>query len=145
MIPAKRQDQEDQEFEGATVIEPIRGYYDVPIAVLDFASLYPSIMIAHNLCYTTFVKNNQDISPADDYVQTPSGSFFIKFKKGLLPQILENLIKQRKKTKEMMKSEKDPFKYKVLDARQIALKVSANSVYALRGAVKDGILPSLDL
>lgn len=40
-------------YEGATVIEPIKGYYDKPIATLDFASLYPSIMIAHNLCYTT--------------------------------------------------------------------------------------------
>ena len=46
---------EDQ-FEGATVIEPKRGYYDKPIATLDFSSLYPSIMMAHNLCYTTLLK-----------------------------------------------------------------------------------------
>ena len=30
-------------------------YYDVPIATLDFASLYPSIMMAHNLCYTSLL------------------------------------------------------------------------------------------
>lgn len=44
-----------EQYEGATVIEPIRGYYKVPIATLDFSSLYPSIMIAHNLCYTTLL------------------------------------------------------------------------------------------
>ncbi|RWS18535.1 DNA polymerase-like protein, partial [Leptotrombidium deliense] len=42
-------------YAGATVIEPLKGYYDVPIATLDFCSLYPSIMIAHNLCYTTLL------------------------------------------------------------------------------------------
>ena len=38
-------------YEGATVLEAKSGYYKMPIATLDFASLYPSIMMAHNLCY----------------------------------------------------------------------------------------------
>ena len=42
-------------FKGATVIEPKRGYYKKPIATLDFSSLYPSIMMAHNLCYTSLL------------------------------------------------------------------------------------------
>ena len=42
-------------YEGATVLEPKVGYYDKPVATLDFASLYPSIMMAHNLCYTTLL------------------------------------------------------------------------------------------
>jgi len=41
---------ENKNFEGATVLEPETGFYKMPIATLDFASLYPSIMIAHNLC-----------------------------------------------------------------------------------------------
>lgn len=45
----------EEQYEGATVIEPTKGYYDVPIATLDFTSLYPSIMQAHNLCYTTLL------------------------------------------------------------------------------------------
>ena len=45
----------EEGFEGATVIEPVRGYYDEPVATLDFASLYPSIMMAHNLCYSTLL------------------------------------------------------------------------------------------
>ncbi|MGH0187786.1 UNVERIFIED_CONTAM: hypothetical protein FKN15_026403 [Acipenser sinensis] len=45
-----------EDFTGATVIEPVKGYYAVPIATLDFSSLYPSIMMAHNLCYTTLLQ-----------------------------------------------------------------------------------------
>lgn len=45
----------DDQYEGATVIEPKKGYYSDPISTLDFASLYPSIMMAHNLCYTTLL------------------------------------------------------------------------------------------
>eukprot|EP00488_Nonionellina_sp_1-RS-2012_P001116 TRINITY_DN176_c0_g1_i1.p1 TRINITY_DN176_c0_g1~~TRINITY_DN176_c0_g1_i1.p1 ORF type:complete len:197 (-),score=62.11 TRINITY_DN176_c0_g1_i1:144-734(-) len=49
-------------FEGATVIEPKRGYYKEAIVTLDFASLYPSIMIAHNLCYTTMIEHKRDLA-----------------------------------------------------------------------------------
>ena len=46
-------------FQGATVLEPCRGFYrDTAVAVLDFASLYPSIMQAHNMCFSTVVKQN---------------------------------------------------------------------------------------
>lgn len=37
-------------YEGATVLDPIKNYYQVPIATLDFASLYPSIMQAVRIC-----------------------------------------------------------------------------------------------
>jgi|TARA_B110000285_G_C14823211_1_gene467490 DNA polymerase delta subunit 1 len=61
VIPTKRVDGNNGEkFEGATVIEPKRGYYTHPIATLDFASLYPSIMMAHNLCYTTYVPTERE-------------------------------------------------------------------------------------
>jgi DNA polymerase delta subunit 1 len=58
------------------VIEPVRGYYDVPIATLDFSSLYPSIMMAHNLCYTTLL-DPKDVAryqlQPDQYIRSPSG------------------------------------------------------------------------
>ena len=47
-------------YEGATVLEPKAGYYDKPVATLDFASLYPSIMMAHNLCYTTLLPKGHE-------------------------------------------------------------------------------------
>jgi len=37
------------------VLEARTGFYEKPIATLDFASLYPSIMMAYNLCYCTLV------------------------------------------------------------------------------------------
>lgn len=64
--------------------------------------------------------------------------------KGILPEILENLLKARKRAKAMMKEEKDPFRYKVLDGRQLALKMSANSVYGFTGA-QVGKLPCLEI
>lgn len=73
----------DEQYEGATVIEPIKGYYDVPIATLDFSSLYPSIMMAHNLCYTTLttkeIMDSKGYTLGEHYVQTPNnGSFFTR-------------------------------------------------------------------
>lgn len=54
----KRSDDDEVAFEGAFVVEPKSGFYRSPIATLDFASLYPSIMMAHNLCYTTLVRKS---------------------------------------------------------------------------------------
>lgn len=66
----------DEQYEGATVIEPHKGYYDVPIATLDFSSLYPSIMMAHNLCYTTLLDKDAidrlQLVKDVDYIQTPN-------------------------------------------------------------------------
>jgi DNA polymerase delta subunit 1 len=150
LIPAySSQGNEGEQFEGATVIEPKRGYYSAPIATLDFASLYPSIMIAHNLCYTTLVRPTDrkklDIKD-DDITQTPAGNFFVKpnVRKGLLPEVLESLLAARKKAKNDLKVETDPFKRSVLDGRQLALKISANSVYGFTGA-QVGKLPCLEI
>ena len=140
-------DSNDQ-YEGATVIEPKRGYYDVPIATLDFASLYPSIMQAHNLCYTTLLNKQKieklNMKQGEDYIVTPNGDYFCttKVRKGLLSQILEELLTARKKAKRELAIETDPFKKAVLNGRQLALKISANSVYGITGATV-GKLPCL--
>lgn len=135
----------DVEYEGATVIDPTRGYYDVPIATLDFASLYPSIMMAHNLCYTSLLSESEraKLEP-DEYIRTPNKDYFVKESKrpGLLPEILRDLLSARKRAKADLKKEKDPFKKAVLDGRQLALKISANSVYGFTGATV-GRLPCL--
>lgn len=134
-----------EDFTGATVIEPVKGFYSVPIATLDFTSLYPSIMMAHNLCYTTVLSPQQrEQLDADQFIRTPSGDHFVKasVRKGLLPEILEDLLAARKRAKTDLKNETDPFKKKVLDGRQLALKISANSVYGFTGA-QVGKLPCL--
>ena len=64
--------------------------------------------------------------------------------KGLLPEILEALLGARKKAKEDLAVEKDPLRQRVLDGRQLALKISANSVYGFTGA-QVGKLPCLEI
>ncbi|XP_057321007.1 DNA polymerase delta catalytic subunit isoform X2 [Microplitis mediator] len=149
LMPVNTGGVSDEQFDGATVLEPKRGYYSDPIATLDFSSLYPSIIMAHNLCYTTLLsvagKNKLNI-PDDDVTKTPSNSMFVKsnVRKGILPEILEHLLNARKKAKAELKNETDPLKQKVLDGRQYALKVSANSVYGFTGA-QVGKLPCLEI
>jgi len=134
-------------YEGATVIEPKKAYYEVPIATLDFASLYPSIMQAYNLCYSTLV------SPADvpklaveTYEKSPCGHVFVRssHKKGILPQILDELLAARKRAKLDMKNAATPYEREVQNGRQLALKISANSVYGFTGATV-GQLPCVPI
>jgi len=150
VVPNLLQQNGEEPYEGATVIEPERGYYDVPIATLDFASLYPSIMQAHNLCYTTLVKkeicDRLGLQKDIDYEITPNGDRFVKShrRKGMVPLILEALLGARKKAKADLKKATDPFEKAVLNGRQLALKISANSVYGITGATV-GKLPCLQI
>ena len=147
VIPVRRVENTGDKYEGAIVIDPERGYYDKPIATLDFASLYPSIMMAHNLCYTTLVPSYEAHKYPPEIIQkTPNGDWFIRreHKKGILPIILEELIGARKQAKKELKAATDPFVRGVLDGRQLALKISANSVYGFTGA-QVGQLPCLPI
>jgi len=148
LIPCESRSKSDGKFEGADVLDPATGFYKDPIVTLDFASLYPSIMMAHNICYTTLIKKNiaEKLLTEDMYAKSPHGDYFVKphVKKGLLPLILEELLAARKKAKDDLKVEKDPFKRAVLDGRQLALKISANSVYGFTGA-QNGQLPCLEI
>eukprot|EP00124_Ichthyophonus_hoferi_P000144 Ihof_evm8s5 gene=Ihof_evmTU8s5 len=147
VVPVLNSEKSDEQYEGATVIQPIAGFYDTPIATLDFSSLYPSIMIAHNICYSTLLqKSDHTRFASDDYIRTPSGSHFVKpnLCKGMLPEILEDLLSARKRAKNDLKKETDPFRRAVLDGRQLALKISANSVYGFTGATV-GKLPCLEI
>lgn len=82
----------------------------------------------------------------DQITRTPSNNNFVKesVRKGLLPEILESLLAARKRAKNDLKVETDPFKRSVLDGRQLALKISANSVYGFTGA-QVGKLPCLEI
>ncbi|KAJ9085306.1 DNA-directed DNA polymerase delta [Entomophthora muscae] len=150
LIPHREVEGSMEQYEGATVIEPEKGYYTDPIATLDFASLYPSIMMAHNLCYTTLIDRKSierlGLVEGQDYIRTPKDDHFVTAsrRKGLLPIILEDLISARKRAKADLKKESDPFKKAVLDGRQLALKISANSVYGFTGA-NVGKLPCLQI
>lgn len=129
-------------FEGATVLEPKKGAYFDPVIVLDFASLYPSIIMAHNLCYSTiifnekYLKNNnhETIEWEDKLTNSHKTYHFSQEKQGVLPLLLKNLLTERKKIKKLITSEKDEFQKMVYDGFQLALKVSANSIYGFLSA-----------
>ncbi|XP_023899553.1 DNA polymerase delta catalytic subunit [Quercus suber] len=150
VIPnVKQAGSEQGTYEGATVLEAKAGFYEKPIATLDFASLYPSIMMAYNLCYCTLVtpEDARKLNlPPECVNKTPSGETFVKsnLQKGILPEILEELITARKRAKADLKEAKDPLVKAVLDGRQLALKISANSVYGFTGATI-GQLPCLEI
>ncbi|KAG5179249.1 hypothetical protein JKP88DRAFT_270411 [Tribonema minus] len=128
LIPNLAKHGADQEgYEGATVIDPKKAYYTEPIATLDFASLYPSIMQAYNLCYSTLVHKDDLASlSADQYQTSPSGDVFVRAEvhKGVLPVILDELLAARKRAKKDMALATDPMEYAVQNGRQLALKVS---------------------
>lgn len=131
------------EYQGATVLEAQTGAYSNPITALDFESLYPSIMCAHNLCYSTYVMDQRFMNlPGVEYEKFGNHVFAMS-KDGvripsLLPVILERLKVHRKEAKKMMVQ--DPENYEIYNARQLAYKISMNSVYGFTGA-SNGMLP----
>ena len=136
-------------FQGATVLNCTRGIHLGTTAGLDFASLYPSIIIAHNLCPTTFVldKKNMNGLSESDYkrFKWSEGDYtFItdEKQKGVIPDILERLWAERNKTKKEMKALDDTQKTlkAILNAKQLAIKVSMNSIYGVFGS-NVGYLP----
>ena len=134
----------DDGYEGATVIEPTPGFYEAPVATLDFASLYPSIMLAHNLCFSTHVLNKDYYGIEGIQYETHEASetksyTFVMSTPGVLPKILRSLLDARKRAKRDM-ANADNYEMKALyNARQLAIKISCNSVYGFTGAAKRGM------
>ena len=111
-------------FQGATVLEPKRGFYEEPIAVLDFASLYPSIIQAYNLSHDTLVAGEAEAERMGVAVHvTPDGTCFVKeeVRKGILPTILAELLAARKRAKQQMKQATNEFDKAVFDGKQASL------------------------
>jgi DNA polymerase elongation subunit (family B) len=136
-----------ENYVGATVLEAQTGAYYNPITALDFASLYPSIMMAHNLCYSTLVKDPVYANvPGVEYEEFDVGGVTCRFAQNvpsILPEILNELKAFRKKAKKDMAAATG-FMKKIYDGRQLAYKVSMNSMYGFTG-VKSGILPCCEI
>ena len=138
----------EEPYEGATVLEAQKGAYYTPITALDFEALYPSIMMAHNLCYSTYVMDERRYGnvPGVTYETFKIGEKTYKFAQGvesLLPAILLELKQFRKKAKRDMANATGSMK-EVYNGKQLAYKVSMNSVYGFTGAGK-GILPCVPI
>jgi DNA polymerase delta subunit 1 len=130
----------DEGYEGATVLEAQTGAYYNPITALDFASLYPSIMCAHNLCYSTLVMDPKyDNLPGVEYEQFGPHRFAQNVT-SLLPTILTDLKAFRKKAKKLMAAAEGTPMEAIYNGQQLAYKISMNSMYGFTGASK-GMLP----
>ena len=134
----EERDNEDEGLKGGAVLDPVRGLHD-NVLILDYKSLYPTIMMAHNLCYTTLIRDMSSLkslglSEADVEV-TPTGGIFVKntIVKGIVPSILEDLLNRRMQTKRLMKQTDDEHEILALDATQMALKILLNSYYGYTG------------
>jgi DNA polymerase delta subunit 1 len=138
----------EEPYEGATVLEAQKGAYYTPITALDFEALYPSIMMAHNLCYSSYVMDEKRYGsvPGITYETFNIGDRTYKFAQdvpSLLPAILAELKQFRKQAKRDMAAATG-FMKEVYNGKQLAYKVSMNSVYGFTGAGK-GILPCVPI
>jgi len=149
MVPTIRYGSLPEEpYEGATVLDAQKGAYYTPITALDFEALYPSIMMAHNLCYSSYVMDERKYGnvPGVTYETFNIGDRTYKFAQdvpSLLPSILMELKQFRKQAKRDMASATG-FMKEVYNGKQLAYKISMNSVYGFTGAGK-GILPCVPI
>jgi DNA polymerase elongation subunit (family B) len=147
------------DFTGGLVLEPERGFYDEtnPVAVLDFNSLYPNAALYRNFSYDTLLlpQDLQHMDPAD-YYTSDTGHSFVKqhVKVGIVPLALKELLDARSRAKKVLKGLVKEYeaggktdndlknRINVFNGRQLALKISANSIYGFTGFQK-GALPEM--
>jgi DNA polymerase elongation subunit (family B) len=140
-----------EKYQGATVLEPTTGFYTEPVATLDFASLYPTIMRNENLCCSTLLLGTKKNGTSDGSEKQQADleragcvfkvyemdghryAFIQKPKRGIMPAVLDRLVGSRKKVKNLMKEETDESRKAILEAKQLAIKVVCNSVYGFTG------------
>ena len=129
---------ENEGLKGGAVLVPAKGLVE-DVVILDYKSLYPTIMMAHNLCYTTVLTGSQAVDSAtktgeEDIITAPSGGRFVspQILPGIMPAVLQELLEERTATKNlMMKASEEERRF--LDAKQNAMKILLNSFYGYSG------------
>nr|BAV25214.1 DNA polymerase [Human alphaherpesvirus 1]BAV25216.1 DNA polymerase [Human alphaherpesvirus 1] len=136
-------------YQGARVLDPTSGFHVNPVVVFDFASLYPSIIQAHNLCFSTLSLRADAVAHLEagkDYLEIEVGGrrlFFVKahVRESLLSILLRDWLAMRKQIRSRI-PQSSPEEAVLLDKQQAAIKVVCNSVYGFTG-VQHGLLPCL--
>ncbi len=122
-----------ESYKGAVVLKPKKGLHE-NIAVLDFSSMYPSIMIKYNVGPDTIDREKCD--PETHWIAPEVGHCFRKEPPGFFKRVLVTLLELRRRVREEMKKyEPDSYEYRILYERQKALKVLANAAYGYMGWV----------
>ncbi|XP_068631167.1 DNA polymerase zeta catalytic subunit isoform X2 [Battus philenor] len=152
------------------IFEPESRFYSDPVIVLDFQSLYPSMMIAYNYCFSTCIGRVQNINRDSPYefgawrlripktkldtlVQnelvhwSPVGVGFIKssVRRGVLPALLRRILAARQAVKKNMKMQTDEAVKKSMHSRQLGLKLIANVTYGYTAANFSGRMPCVEV
>lgn len=149
------------------VMEPQSAFYNSPLLVLDFQSLYPSIMIAYNFCYSTclgrivnwrgqnkmgfadFKRQPRLLELVKDHINiSPNGMMYVKpeMRKSLLAKMLGEILETRVMVKSGMKVDKqDKTLQQLLNNRQLALKLLANVTYGYTSASFSGRMPCSEI
>uniref|UniRef100_A0A8C7PLK7 DNA polymerase zeta catalytic subunit n=1 Tax=Oncorhynchus mykiss TaxID=8022 RepID=A0A8C7PLK7_ONCMY len=151
------------------VMEPESRFYSNSMVVLDFQSLYPSIVIAYNYCYSTCLGHVESMGTPDEFkfgctslrvppellyqlrndiTISPNGIAFVKptVRKGVLPSMLDEILNTRFMVKRSMKTYKqDKALMRLLDARQLGLKLIANVTFGYTAAHYSGRMPSVEV
>ncbi len=129
LVP-NRTEKPPETYKGAIVLKPKPGVHN-NIAVLDFTSMYPSIMIKYNVGPDTLVRDNEN---TDAYIAPDVGHKFRKSPPGFFKSVLQDLIAARKKIREQLKKmQPNTPEYNVLNERQKAMKILANAAYGYMG------------
>ncbi|KAG0346298.1 DNA polymerase alpha catalytic subunit [Podila humilis] len=97
-LAPKKGTRKKPQYAGGLVLEPKKGFYDTFVLLLDFNSLYPSIIQEYNICFTT-VKYNKE-ADSDQLPEYPEEGLPV----GILPRLLENLVSRRREVKKLMKN-----------------------------------------
>ncbi|XP_046970891.1 DNA polymerase alpha catalytic subunit [Vanessa cardui] len=128
---SKKQGKKKAAYSGGLVLDPKKGFYDKLILLMDFNSLYPSIIQEYNICFTTIKRKNGAV--LDDDINNlvlpgPNTDF------GILPTQIRKLVESRREVKKLMKSpDLPPEQYMQYNIRQMGLKLTANSMYGCLG------------
>ena len=125
----EKSDKKKNQYSGGKVLDPVSGLYDKYVILLDFNSLYPSIIREYNICFTT-VARPKTLEAKDN---NDPGTVQEDAAPGVLPDIITHLVNQRRQVKNVMKNESNKSRYKQLDIKQTALKLTANSMYGCLG------------
>ncbi|XP_072939379.1 DNA polymerase zeta catalytic subunit [Epargyreus clarus] len=152
------------------IFEPESRFYTDPVIVLDFQSLYPSMMIAYNYCFSTCIGRVQNIIGDSHYEfgawrlripksklealhknglihWSPVGVGFVKpsVRRGVLPALLRRILAARQAVKKGMKLQTDEAVKKAMHSRQLGLKLIANVTYGYTAANFSGRMPCVEV
>nr|XP_016928563.1 DNA polymerase zeta catalytic subunit isoform X2 [Drosophila suzukii] len=155
----------------ALIMEPQSRFYADPLIVLDFQSLYPSMIIAYNYCFSTCLGRVEHLGGSSPFefgasqlrvprqmlqkllehdlvTVSPCGVVFVKreVREGILPRMLTEILDTRQMVKQSMKLHKDSSALqRILHSRQLGLKLMANVTYGYTAANFSGRMPAVEV